>query len=88
MSEPQLEQPLYIGGHIPIDAAIQMHLVDCDRCRYAYERQTPRRLGQKTGLCDEYLHLQLLKAEYEGKINNVVAHTEYGDEAKIMGQLD
>lgn len=88
MSEqPALEQVLYVG-HVPIDTAIEMHLVDCDQCRYAYERMSPRQLGQKTGLCDEYLHLQMLKADYEGVVNNIVAHTEHGDEAKIMGQLD
>lgn len=87
MSEPLLEQPLYYG-HITIDDAIAMHLVDCDRCRKAYESRQPARLGQKTGLCDEYLHLQMLRANYEGKINNVVAHTEFGDEAQIVNKLD
>lgn len=86
MTEPRLEQPLYVG-HITIDDAIAMHLVDCDRCRKAYESGRPKRLGESTGLCNEYLHLQMLRADYEGKINNVVAHTEYGDEAKIVNKL-
>lgn len=87
MTEPKLEQTLYVG-HVSVDDAIAMHLVDCDQCRFAYERQSPRQLGQKTGLCDEYLHLQVMRANFEGKINNVVAHTEYGDEAPVMGQLE
>lgn len=64
-----------------IDDAIQMHLVDCEQCRHATEHMKPKAVGQKTGLCDVYLHLQILRAQYEGRTNNIVSHTEYGDEA-------
>lgn len=85
--EPQLEQPLYVG-HITIDDAINMHLVDCSRCRDAAERDKPVRLGGKSRHCNEYWHLQMLRANYEGSVNNIVAYTEHGDEAPKMGQLD
>lgn len=65
-----------------IDDVIQMHLVDCVQCQHAITTLRPRAIGQKTGLCDQYLQLQLLRAQYEGKVNNIVAYTEYGDEAQ------
>lgn len=73
--------PLQVGS-FSIDDAIQMHLVDCDQCRRAIEQLKPRGLGQKTGLCDTYLHMQMMRADYEGKVNNIVAHTEEGDEVQ------
>ena len=80
-------QPLYVG-HITIDDAINMHLVDCVQCRDASERDRPVRLGGKSRHCNEYWHLQMLRADYEGSVNNIVRHTEHGDEAPKMGQLD
>jgi hypothetical protein len=80
-------QPLYIG-HVTIDDAINMHLVDCVQCRDATERCNPIGLGQNSKHCAQYWHLQLLRARYEGKVNNIVAHTELGDEAPKRGQLE
>jgi hypothetical protein len=65
-----------------------MHLVDCSQCRDATEHNKPVGLGGKSRLCSEYWHLQMMRANYEGAVNNVVAHTEHGDEAPKMGQLD
>lgn len=84
--------PLYIGG-FTIDDMITLHLLNCDQCREAAskdlrKRGHPPRLGEKSGHCDTYWQLQLDRANYEGKINNIVAHTEYGDEAPIMGHLE
>lgn len=79
--------PLVVGG-MTVDDAIHMHLVDCNQCRDATERSGPVRMGQKSGHCGTYWHLQLLRANYEGSVNNIVAHTEHGDEAPIRGQLE
>lgn len=79
--------PLVIGG-MTVDDAINMHLLDCVTCRDATERGKPVKLGHKSGHCSTYWHLQLLRANYEGAVNNIVAHTELGDEAPKMGQLD
>jgi hypothetical protein len=68
-------------GSFSIDDAIAMHLVDCDQCRHAIENLRPVAIGQKSGHCNTYWHLQIMRANYEGKVNNVVAYTEYGDEA-------
>jgi hypothetical protein len=81
------EQPLIIGGR-PVDELIAEHLSECVQCREATERSKPRGLGQHSGHCGTYWQLQLSRAQYEGKINNVVAHTEYGDEAPTRGRLE
>lgn len=75
--------PLLVGSSdITIDDAIAMHLIDCDQCRKAIQTLTPVAIGEKSGHCDTYWQLQLMRAEYEGKINNIVAYTEHGDEAR------
>ena len=87
MADEAKTLPLFIGG-VAIDDLIAMHLSNCDTCRAATEKGKPARLGKKTALCTEYLHLQLMRAKYEGRVNNIVAHTELGDEAPIRGQLE
>lgn len=70
------------SSDMSLDDAISMHLVDCEQCRDAISNLKPRGIGQRTGLCDEYLQLQLLRAQHEGRINNIVAYTEHGDETQ------
>lgn len=86
-SDEAAARPLYIGG-LSIDDLIAMHLVNCDQCREAPFRDKKRRLGEKSSHCDTYWQLQLDRADYEGRVNNIVAHTEHGDEAPILGRLD
>lgn len=80
-------RPLYIGG-FTIDDLIVIHLTNCTKCRDATKHRARVRFGQKTRLCDEYLHLQLQRANYEGSVNNIVAYTELGDEAPKLGRLE
>lgn len=75
-------------GSFEIDDAIAMHLVDCDQCRKAIATLRPVGIGQKSGHCGDYWQLQLMRADYEGKQNNVVAYTEFGDEARKGGGLE
>ena len=70
------------SGEMSIDDIIAMHLVDCDQCRESIQQLRPLGLGQKSGHCGSYWDLQLLRARYEGEVNNIVAFTEYGDEAR------
>lgn len=70
-----------------IDDTIGMHLVDCDQCRKASVAR-PLGIGQKSGHCDTYWDLQLMRAKHEGSVNNIVAYTEYGDEARKGGALE
>jgi hypothetical protein len=72
-----------ISGYfdIPIEDQIVAHIESCDQCRRAIATDRPRAIGQKSGHCETYWHLQLLHAKAEGVANNIVAYTEYGDEA-------
>lgn len=79
--------PLKVGS-FDIDDAIAMHLVDCSQCRYAIEHLKPVGLGGRSGHCNAYWQLQLMRAKYEGDVNNVVAYTELGDEAIMGGPLE
>lgn len=87
MTDEAKAQPLYIGG-MSIDDLITLHLMDCNQCRDATEKAGPVKLGEKSRHCGTYWHLQLQRANYEGEVNNVVAHTELGDEAPIRGRLE
>lgn len=75
------------GASFSIDDAIQMHLVDCDQCREATSAR-PVAIGQKSKHCDTYWHLQMQRANFEGRVNNVVNYTEFGDEAPKSHPLD
>jgi len=86
-SDEAKAKPLYIGG-LTIDDLIAMHLINCNQCSDAAVKDKPRRLGQKSSHCDTYWQLQIDRANYEGRVNNIVAHTEHGDEAPILGRLD
>jgi hypothetical protein len=77
-----------VGSSEPsIDDMIGMHLVDCDQCRKA-SLAPPVAIGQKSGHCDTYWQLQLMRAQHEGSVNNIVAYTEYGDETQKGGGLE
>jgi hypothetical protein len=69
------------SSDITLDEMIGMHLVDCSQCRETVLRG-PVAIGQRSGHCDVYWGLQLLRANEEGSVNNIVAYTEHGDEAK------
>lgn len=76
------------SSSVTLDEAIQMHLIDCDQCRRVSITAKPVAIGQKSGHCDTYWAMMLLRAEFEGKVNNIVAHNEYGDEAPKRGRLE
>lgn len=79
---PGDDVPKLLGSSdITLDETIQMHLTDCWQCRSAIVNDRPRAIGQRSGHCDIYWGLQLLRAQFEGSVNNIVAYTEYGDEA-------
>jgi hypothetical protein len=45
-------------------------------------------MGEHSRHCGTYWQLQLDRAMYEGRVNNIVAYTENGDEAPIRGKLE
>jgi len=69
------------SSDMSIDDQIAMHLVDCDQCRESIQHLRPIGLGQKSGHCETYWELQLMRARYEGAVNNIVAYNEFGNEA-------
>ena len=75
-------------SEVSFDDVIAMHLVDCDQCRDAIRNLRPVALGQKSGHCDTYWELQLMRAKFEGSVNNIVAYTEFGDQAQKGGNLE
>ena len=81
----------FSGSAITIDDAIQMHLIDCDQCRAAVNGRPLGNIQPPTGSrdkhCGQYWQLQLMRAEYEGKVNNIVSHTEDGWEDNTQGRL-
>jgi hypothetical protein len=74
-------------GSSSLSDVIQMHLVDCEQCRKAV-LSGPVGIGQRSKHCADYWQLQLMQAQYEGRVNNVVAYTEHGDEAPKGGELE
>jgi hypothetical protein len=76
------------SSEITLDDVIAMHIIDCSQCREVSEHARPVALGQKSGHCDAYWQLQLMRAEFEGRANNIVAYTEYGDAARKGGPLE
>jgi hypothetical protein len=82
------------SSDVTIDDMISMHLVDCSQCREfaANSRPIPNipRVGvtAKDGHCGTYWQLQLMRAKYEGSVNNIVAYTEHGDEAPKGANLE
>jgi hypothetical protein len=72
---------LQIDG-MALNDAIAMHLLSCTQCREAIEHLRPVPLGGKSGHCSDYWQLQLMRAQWEGNQNNIVAYTEFGDAAR------
>lgn len=76
------------SSEITLDDVIAIHLIDCSQCRETSEHARPVALGEKSGHCDAYWQLQLMRADYEGRANNIVAYTEFGDGARKGGPLE
>jgi hypothetical protein len=75
------------SSEVTFKEMIDMHLLDCNQCRHAI-MSPPVAIGQKSRHCNAYWHLQLMQAKYEGAANNIVAYTEFGDEARKGGNLE
>lgn len=64
----------------PLNDVLQRHLIGCRQCRESLEER-PTGFGQRTTLCSEWQEIITNYADQEGKVNNVVARTEYGYDA-------
>lgn len=55
------------------------HLAACEKCQSV--PKTPLALGQRDRHCFNYLAIIRQWADREGRVNNIVSHDEYGNEA-------
>lgn len=78
-SSESSERPSQEITPLPLLADIlSLHLTLCSSCK---PDARPAGLGQRSALCDGYWQLVQRWADREGKVNNVVAHDEYGNQA-------
>ena len=57
---------------------VREHLTFCSDCQPPFK---PVGLGMKAGFCAAYWDMVRSWADQEGRLNNVVAHDEYGNDA-------
>lgn len=65
----------------PLNDVVQAHLKGCAMCERNSKAKPIPNLGGSKLLCSELLNIYQEYAEYEGKVNNVVARDEFGNEA-------
>lgn len=56
------------------------HLGNCSQCQVEIQKG-PNGMGMHSRLCSDYQFIISMWADSEGKVNNIVAHDEYGNEA-------
>lgn len=70
----------------PLSDVLANHLTGCEQCKQASEQARPvpnlNPFGQMTTkLCPEWFKIIAEYAKQEGKVNNIVARDEFGNEA-------
>jgi len=67
----------------PLHERLTAHLQDCLECQTIVQQNKtqPIGLGMTSKLCSAYQDIILKWAENEGKVNNIVDHDEYGNQA-------
>jgi hypothetical protein len=64
----------------PLHEQLASHLETCSECQQTLI-QRPAGMGTVTQLCSSYQDIITVWAEKEGRVNNIVAHDEYGNQA-------
>jgi hypothetical protein len=68
--------------NLPLHEQVQNHLQTCSKCQSVLEaRKRVQGLGQRIRLCSEYIAILQNYANNEGRVNNIVDHDEYGNQA-------
>lgn len=63
---------------------LEAHLQECRRCRPEKRAPIPNlNPGGGSSLCSEWFEIIRQYAVFEGVVNNVVAHDEFGNEAGV-----
>jgi hypothetical protein len=69
----------------PLNDVLLMHLNGCEKCQESLkDKPVPnvRLMGMRPSkLCSEWYEIIEDYAQYEGQVNNIVSHDEYGNEA-------
>lgn len=68
---------------LPLNDVLQNHLTGCEQCQSSV-REGERPVANVNGtpkLCAEWFRIIREWSAYEGKVNNIVAHDEFGNEA-------
>lgn len=67
----------------PLSVAVQTHLQNCETCERNMDKKPVPNLNPKGSnkLCSDLLEIYRRYSEYEGRVNNVVAKDEFGNEA-------
>lgn len=64
------------------------HVKLCSQCKEVARRDRPRGLGMVSNFCSDYQELIKAWAMTEGKVNNIVAHDEFGNQAPTQADPD
>jgi hypothetical protein len=68
---------------LDIAQMVTAHLESCSDCHPPFK---PVAMGQEAGFCAAYWEMVKSWADQEGRLNNVVSHDEYGNEAKSFAE--
>lgn len=72
-----------VRAYQPLGDILQEHLTGCAQCQASLSRTPTPNLNPTgtTGLCSKWFQIIREWADEEGKVNNVVAEDEYGNQA-------
>lgn len=65
----------------PLADVLENHLTGCEQCQQSLKAKPVPNLGGKPSLCPEWFGILRDYANYEGQVNNVVRHDEFGNYA-------
>lgn len=68
------------GERVPLNVVLENHLMNCQRCQEMIPKK-PSGLGQISKFCFEYQDIIQDWAQLESRLNNIVAHDEFGNQA-------
>lgn len=69
------------GEYPPLNDAVKTHLDGCLICQVNLRRKPVPNVGGNKNVCSDLLAIYQAYADYEGEVNNIVAHDEYGNHA-------
>jgi hypothetical protein len=77
---PASDPPGIFTDERSLHVQLKEHLESCSQCQSNLTSK-PIGMGSVTQLCSNYQDIIAVWAEKEGRVNNIVAHDEYGNQA-------